>query len=1273
MNLLKTTLIALCLGISASSYAKDDKSLIFYCNFNGTVDATEAAGNKQAKYKIPPEFQKGVDGQAVLIGNKKGEKEYGYTYDSEKNLDWAKGSISFWIKPLDWKGDNNFFNIFFQTKAGKNLFMIYKYFSMEQLYFVRGERAKWLFAGKKIGNWRPGEWHHVTCVWNSVESRIFVDGHIVDSKKLNFPVENLKPRAPFTIGIGKPDLLKDKLRGQSLIDEFRIYNRELTLKEVQELYLKYANAIGKKSDSLITTGIATPKLDGIVNEYEYSFGGTGMTGTDSLFIHRPNQYFISYDEKNLYIAFRSQFNNKEKNLEHIKIFLIPNKENSFFMDVNPFGICDIRKNGKSINPDGVKVKNGFSEKNWTMEMAIPFSISSCGKPSENKKWKINIGREFTNPREIASIGSIVEKLDDRSNFFNLSFRPDAPKISISGLFDNEKRKSAVDISAVSNIRDAEIKTVFISDSTKMYGMTSVKHKLFTQGKSIPLHYNGHKLYEFALYSLAVDEKINDKNIPLFFNRFTEEWPIPMRTVFFYTLLDRNKLSVLARKKAEGYIQLRILLNDNNKEIIRNRKKIPANCTFFKTLFDLDFNKLTPGKYTVKIDYVSPDGREIETFSQAYRVPPKNDPLTQAYIDPDAGKVPRPWTPLKCHGNTVDIWGRSYDLSRGILFSQLQSQSKKLLAAPMELSLNGKALPLIKPLETQKISCNNVLAEYVKKADLGKIKTESHLKIYFDGYCEVSLKVIPVVNGQIIKTLSLDIPFHNKIIKLVNDGKTPGTQQSKSGAVPDKWNQTLTPLPAIWLGDYHVGFNFTAEDLENWHYKNSDSNVEIIRDGKEAVFRLNLIDTPLRIDKPITYKFGFVVTPSKPLNRKILRSRIYVDWQMWSQIWKYFNYPDYDNFNHEQLKNDCSHGWEVFIYMAYNFASPFMPEWGYYEQVWRQIRPPRAYGVWTTCSHDPYCEGCINCKGYRNFRLNLWKQFFAKAKKPLNEKAINYYFDAPWETSCRNKFHGCSQWQDFTGKKYDHLLVNRFRETALNVYRMIKRTGPNAKISYHAEWPRLMPVHNFTDVMAAGEGVEHLVANRGSYFDIFTPESFCAFMSPYIAGNKTAFMPELIRGLKISRPEKLANFNINDPQTKLAVLHYMGYCVVHDVDLWGNEKEIRELNKILWASQNKIGWDEKTKFYPYWEKDAVKLESPSSSRILASAYTRNGNLMLAVLNDTPKDQEVKLALDLKKLEVSSGLEGVDSFNPKCKYALSEKWEDTVPARGFKLIVFTNPKQ
>ena len=94
------------------------------------------------------------------------------------------------------------------------------------------------------------------------------------------------------------------------------------------------------------------------------------------------------------------------------------------------------------------------------------------------------------------------------------------------------------------------------------------------------------------------------------------------------------------------------------------------------------------------------------------------------------------------------------------------------------------------------------------------------------------------------------------------------------------------------------------------------------------------------------------------------------------------------------------------------------------------------------------------------------------------------------------------------------------------------------------------------------------------------------------------------------------------------------------------------------------------FHPYWRADSgVAQVSPGSERVLASAHSREGNLLLAVLNDTDEPQEITLALDLDKLGVAAGAEGSDVWEPERSYVLSPTWRDTVPPRGFRMILWT----
>jgi len=138
---------------------------VFYCNFDDTAEPQMAAGDKTPKLEVQPKFEQGIRGRALLVGMDADKTRRGVSYSNEKNLNWTQGAISFWVKPVNWKGsDTGFFAPFFTAGAGKNYFLIYKYPVGETLYFMRGELGFWLFSQYRPGEWKSGEWHHVVCL-----------------------------------------------------------------------------------------------------------------------------------------------------------------------------------------------------------------------------------------------------------------------------------------------------------------------------------------------------------------------------------------------------------------------------------------------------------------------------------------------------------------------------------------------------------------------------------------------------------------------------------------------------------------------------------------------------------------------------------------------------------------------------------------------------------------------------------------------------------------------------------------------------------------------------------------------------------------------------------------------------------------------------------------------------------------------------------------------------------------------------------------------------
>ena len=215
-------------------------------------------------------------------------------------------------------------------------------------------------------------------------------------------------------------------------------------------------------------------------------------------------------------------------------------------------------------------------------------------------------------------------------------------------------------------------------------------------------------------------------------------------------------------------------------------------------------------------------------------------------------------------------------------------------------------------------------------------------------------------------------------------------------------------------------------------------------------RFLFASAPFTFSKEREFVFGLTVTPVKPLNRKLLRQRDKKDWQLY-EPWKHFNYLHPENIKTEVPFRNMQNFYSqhrmfpvLFFYTAYNFTGPFSPFWTWYEEDWRQIKHNRNYGTWTGTKPHAYCEGCINGADYRNFRLNNLNDFLTRKNNPLLIPGTkNLYFDAPWEESCYNTKHGCTLWKDSLGVLRTHILVDVFRDKALNIWRMIKRVSPES--------------------------------------------------------------------------------------------------------------------------------------------------------------------------------------------------------------------------------------
>ncbi len=213
------------------SIAKRPLQKLFFLDFEKGFSPF-AMGENDPLNKNFPELISGVDGKAAFF-----EAGKVLQYPSPKNLDKEKGTISFWLMPGDKMPEQGPLTLFSENgpkDAGENNFRIELFPGRFIRFSLKDSRDSFIYY-HKIDTWKGNVWHHLAITWNVKKGAfIYVDGKAASTGWM--PRWTPKSYDSFFIGA-------DNARGEEAshvaIDEFTIYNRELTEVEAGKEFLKY--------------------------------------------------------------------------------------------------------------------------------------------------------------------------------------------------------------------------------------------------------------------------------------------------------------------------------------------------------------------------------------------------------------------------------------------------------------------------------------------------------------------------------------------------------------------------------------------------------------------------------------------------------------------------------------------------------------------------------------------------------------------------------------------------------------------------------------------------------------------------------------------------------------------------------------------------------------------------------------------------------------------------------------------------------------------------
>ena len=225
-------------GEGQTSLATKLKSaLTFHASFDEGIDADAANGTPTGKAvgqnTAEAQFTEGLSGKALLSGRDCAA----VSFENHGNLNIAEGTLSMWIRPVDWhgpgKGDNNH-PLFTNGVSGRGYYGIQMARQVEPgpylcYYMIQypWRRTVAILAPGEMPTWGPDAWHWLVLTWQNTQVTFYIDGVARGRATFESELTERDLTTPaFRVGLGRGE-------EQTAIDEVMLFNRSLTPTELK--------------------------------------------------------------------------------------------------------------------------------------------------------------------------------------------------------------------------------------------------------------------------------------------------------------------------------------------------------------------------------------------------------------------------------------------------------------------------------------------------------------------------------------------------------------------------------------------------------------------------------------------------------------------------------------------------------------------------------------------------------------------------------------------------------------------------------------------------------------------------------------------------------------------------------------------------------------------------------------------------------------------------------------------------------------------------------
>lgn len=1286
-------LVSLVLYVSAS-----EPDISFSFNNSLNHDKAFTLFNSTRKGSMRPVIPKDIiDEKKLLVAGKFGKALHIGSINGKKGFDrvmyffangivkGTEGAISFLVNPVDWEPANRKNHVLIRLHTlvkGKDQDSIVVVVrnqnnktNIRMLYGIieGGNNFTSLNASKAV--WQKNQWHHIVATWGKGKLFIYIDGEYAASCNMT-PNKN----AYNLLSLGQQ---WEKNPGSTLLDEVRIFRKQLNDNEVKEEYTRNIQAKDKANTirpfELALTN-RTPIVNGIITPGEYSAGfalmseGGKRAKNGSYAEYQPNCYF-AYDKNNLYLAMKSRGDDLRSTITTLDgnvweddciDFYFSSKgqaKDMYHFIINSAGIIydSQLQNGvekKRWNAKNISVKNKVINGQWHWEAAIPWSNFKV-VPKLGESFYFNICRSFRGITHLLKTddlgkGKVDNKVKVRSctvslapgamndvrQFAKVKFTQNTPAFELTSLGELSCQGNfSSNISFYPSKNDNAIVKI---NAGALNSNQSSKTLSLIKGKKSQVNLAGKWAQEGTL-----KVQLATKSMELFKGYVNYKEPNMVKFKSFRADPEKMQLVVVATGGDNSFRKCSLLVKMvdwKTKKVAYQQKQLFSVVRGDITL-RFDIKNLPPGLYDMHYEFLDSTGKVLAKDFEYFAKPNGKAPWegTTAGL---GDIVPVPWIPVKANNNLFACWGRNYKLGSNNIVSSIVSQRKELLSRPVTLLLNGNAVKFNAKL----VKVGKSFADY-QLTSLGNIPLTLDIHLEFDGFMWCTLKVGK--KGFKVNSLRLDIPVTRRYATAFDDCSSIYEKIDFSA-----WkNQTIynnpTKKPYFWIGNANVGLMAGVDNCRGWYIKNKDKGYSLTITDKEAIVSMQFVDTPIELNAPRKIEFYLQATPTKVKSKEAASLFTHEYHNNWYATrfyeWKAEGVVQENTMKRFLPKRQGLEKCHAFYYYGTKGASPHFPWWAWFGSQWNMVGDPtrfnqdsvidsrrqRDYAIWTMT--------CMNSKSFLEHKIDMVKWHLSVDRY----KVYDLYFDLAWPMPCYNDVHKC-RWVDEFGYIHYNQDMKNLREFHKRAYILMKHKNPNSLMKGHIRYTRL-PSDVFFDVLLVGEGYEGQVSEKHNYYDILDP-SVLQILYGFRTNEFTIELGpiQIYRTIFMFSPKLLKTFNPKNPEIDKAHRHFYAYAKCMNFVAKSSRPEKEPQLDLGNEAFRKLGRN--PKFYPQWDKNSGISSPNKDKKFLYSAYSGNNKVMIIALNDSDKAVTRKIAINPAKLVVSNVL-GVDIFNKK-KYTIED---------------------